>query len=153
MWMHSLAISLFSHGFLMRTLCLYNKSRTGFYYQFLSYCNVFLMTHRRPSSEIEIQRYIYIAISVIGFTVADLFYIAAVINYALQCHLITFLITVTVERICRNCWKVDQAIKVPNLCKCNVSSMHYCYQHLLLLPVPLDILDNSIFTKNVLTCA
>ena len=48
----------------------------------------------------------------IGFTVNDLFYIAAIINYALQCQLITFLINVTVERICRNCWRVDHAIKV-----------------------------------------
>ena len=93
------------------------------------------MTRRSPSSENKIQRYIYIAISLIGFTMADLFYIAAVINYALQCHLITFLITVTVERISRNCWKVDHAIKVSNLCKCDVISMNYHYYHCMLINI------------------
>lgn len=71
-----------------------------------------LFAHRSPSPEFEARRYIYIVISVIGFTVNDLFYIAAIINYALQCQLITFLVNVTVERMCRNCWKVDHAIKV-----------------------------------------
>lgn len=57
-------------------------------------------------------RYILIVLSLVGYTFADLFYIAAVLNYALQCQLIYFLVNVTVERISSSCWKVDHAIKV-----------------------------------------
>ena len=60
--------------------------------------------------------YVYVIITVMGFVVTDLFYIAAIINYALQCQLITYLINVTVERVCRNRWIVDNAIKVMMLC-------------------------------------
>ena len=48
----------------------------------------------------------------ISDVVSDLFYIAAIVNYALQCQLITYLINVTVERVYRNRWIVDDAIKV-----------------------------------------
>ena len=54
----------------------------------------------------------YIALSIVSFTISDLFYIAAIINYALQCQLITFLVNVTVARIRNNCLKVDRVIKV-----------------------------------------
>ena len=72
----------------------------------------FSFLHRRPPSELGVEIYVYIIISVMGFVVTDLFYIAAIINYAMQCQLITYLINVTVERVCRNRWIVDDAIKV-----------------------------------------
>lgn len=55
---------------------------------------------------------VIIFLALVGFFVIDLFYIAAIINYALQCQLITFLVNVTVKRICDSCYAVDQAIKV-----------------------------------------
>ena len=67
----------------------------------------------KPPSEVDALRYILITLSVVGFTANDLFYIAAIINYSLQCQLITFLINVTVDRICKQQCKIDQAIKVP----------------------------------------
>ena len=69
-------------------------------------------TCRPPQPEYQGRRYIYIAVSIVGFTISDLFYIAAVINYALQCQLITFLVNVTVERVRNNCLKIDHVIKV-----------------------------------------
>ncbi|XP_065888938.1 uncharacterized protein [Dysidea avara] len=64
-----------------------------------------------PQPEFLRSRYVYIALSIVSFTISDLFYIAAIINYALQCQLITFLVNVTVARIRNNCLKVDRVIK------------------------------------------
>ena len=72
----------------------------------------FFHIHRRPPSELGVQLYVYVIITMISDVVSDLFYIAAIVNYALQCQLITYLINVTVERVCRNRWIVDDAIKV-----------------------------------------
>lgn len=100
---------------ILRVYSLQLLSRDTYYYYLTSHSEEELIDlynqNMRPPSESEVRRYIYIVISVIGYITTDLFYIAAIINYALQCQLITFLINVTVERICRNCWKVDHAIK------------------------------------------
>lgn len=68
--------------------------------------------YRPPQPEVQGRRYLYIALCIVGFTISDLFYIAAVINYALQCQLITFLVNVNVERIRNKCLTVDSIIKV-----------------------------------------
>lgn len=104
---------------------------TRFYpFSFLATCTLLMwFSYRRPSSESEVRQYIYVAISVIGFTVTDLFYIAAIVNYALQCQLITFLINMTVERIHRNCWKVDHAIKVYNVLNHATHCAHHSVQN------------------------
>ena len=73
------------------------------------------MCHSIPQPVPLSYRYILIVLSFIGFTLNDLFYIAAVLNYALQCQLMYFLVNVTVERISSSCWKVDHAIKVRKL--------------------------------------
>ena len=73
------------------------------------------MCHSIPQPIPLSYRYILIVLSFIGFTLNDLFYIAAALNYALQCQLMYFLVNVTVERISSSCWKVDHAIKVRKL--------------------------------------
>jgi len=75
-----------------------------------------VLFHSKPEPISDALRYSMIVLSLVGFTVNDLFYVAAIINYALQCQLITFLIYVTKERISNSHWKVDNAIKV----SCNV---------------------------------
>ena len=65
-----------------------------------------------PTPENDGFRYITVLISVLGLIMTDLFYLAAVIHYALECQLIIFLIRATVDRIKSQCWAVDLAIKV-----------------------------------------
>ena len=57
-------------------------------------------------------RYTTVLLSVLGLIMTDLFYLAAVIHYALECQLIIFLIRATADRIKSQCWAVDLAIKV-----------------------------------------
>jgi len=53
-----------------------------------------------------------VLLSIAGLLIADFFYLAAVIHYALECQLIMFLMKGTADRIRSRCWAVDLAIKV-----------------------------------------
>lgn len=84
---------------------LYHKINAYIMYIIFSPCS-------KPSSDDYGIRYVPIVFSLVVYFVFDLFYIAAIINYALQCQLITYLINVTIKRIHNSCYEVDQAIKV-----------------------------------------
>ncbi|XP_065888052.1 uncharacterized protein [Dysidea avara] len=100
---------------ILRVYSLKLLSRDTYFYYLTSYNTRYLedlySQRIKPPSEVDALRYILITLSVVGFTANDLFYIAAIINYSLQCQLITFLINVTVDRICKQQCKIDQAIK------------------------------------------
>ena len=65
-----------------------------------------------PSPENNAFRYTTVLLAAFGLILTDLFYLAAVIHYALECQLIIFLIRATADRIRSQCWTVDLAIKV-----------------------------------------
>ena len=75
-----------------------------------------ILYFRNPPSDDHAIQFVAIFFALVGYFVIDLFYIAAIINYSLQCQLITYLVKVTVKRICSSRYAVDQAIKVNQKC-------------------------------------
>ena len=65
-----------------------------------------------PAAENDAFRYVTVLLSAFGLILTDIFYLAAVIHYALECQLIIFLMKATADRIRSECWPVDLAIKV-----------------------------------------
>jgi len=60
-------------------------------------------------------RWVLVILTLFGFIIFDLAYIATVINYCCQCHLLTCLILGLKERLLMRAVAVDEAIKVRNV--------------------------------------
>ena len=69
-----------------------------------------------------------VLITVSGFTLVDLLYLALVMNYALQCQLIFFAVCAAVNKFRTIHYQVDAAIKVA---QCNLLLNYtFCYRKL-----------------------
>ena len=60
----------------------------------------------------EVVRFILVISCIVGFIFFDLFYVAAVINYASQCQLLCFYIASIMDKVQDKAYTLEDAIKV-----------------------------------------
>ena len=54
----------------------------------------------------------FVSITIVGFVLLDIAYTAVVVNYAIQCQLIVYLLRSISERTKAKEWDIDRGIKV-----------------------------------------
>ena len=74
-------------------------------------CNIIYLFFYYYSSSPPV-RIVLVAISLLGFIVFDVAYIAVVINYSMQCQLMIYYLQSICTRIQAKEWEIDEAIKV-----------------------------------------
>lgn len=57
-------------------------------------------------------RWVLVVLTIGGFVTLDIAYTAVVINYAIQCQLLVYLLCSIGERVKAREWNVDQSVKV-----------------------------------------
>ncbi|XP_065887685.1 uncharacterized protein [Dysidea avara] len=86
---------------------------------FLGYCNKngryrpdnLIRSLRKCETSNLTYRWLLVGFTMIGFVLFDLAYIATVMNYVCQCHLLICLVLGLRERVLMKAWAVDEAIK------------------------------------------
>ena len=68
-----------------------------------------------PSSYSLVFRWILVVLTVGGFITLDIAYTAVVVNYAIQCQLLVYLLWSIGERVKSREWDIDQSVKVSDL--------------------------------------